>query len=125
MKKTTTDKHLGNRKVYDTMYKQKVRILLNHDFQKESFELQDIVGYIFDEKLLHYFSCENKNCFFGTDRYDRFQRHVNSCTTETTVKYKQIKKGKPDCQIRRELAAEGILPHENFQNEFFATYDIG
>lgn len=125
IKKTKPDGHHVNRKVFDTIYKNKVRIIIDSEFSSERIEKTRIIDYVFDEVALHFFSCPNKNCFFGSDRYDQFLIHKNSCTTESTVKYAQVKLEKPGFQTRQELADEGILPDIHFQNFFFSTFDIG
>ena len=125
VRKPSKDRHYVNRKTFDTIYKKKVRIILDENFSGEHFETKKQIEYIFDEGALHFFSCPNKNCFFGTDRYYRFVIHQNTCKTESTVKYKQIKYEKPDNRARHELVAEKILPDAEFENTMFITYDIG
>ena len=125
MKKPATDRHYVHRKIFDTIYKTKVRIILDENFEGERFDLKTQIEYVFDEVGLHFYSCPNKNCFFGTDRHQDLLKHQNVCKTESTFKYKQVKYEKPNNLIQIELVEEKILPVVNFQNTMFLTYDIG
>ena len=125
VKKELADRHYTSRKIFDTAYSKKVRILVQEKNEKESFSVKDQIGYIFDEVALQYYSCPNKGCLFGINRYDRLQNHISKCRTETKVTYTQKKYEKSDNKLREELAAEGILPDAKYENMMFSTFDIG
>lgn len=125
VKSPLPDRKYGSKKIFDTLYKTKVRIIVENNTEIEYFPLKQLVGYVFDESALNYFSCQNKNCFYGTDRSDRLLRHLASCRTETLMKYKQARYEKPTIHIVEELVKEKILPDANFGNTMFVTYDIG
>ena len=112
-------------KQFDTVYKNKVRIELEDFTENDAIPIRTLVWYIYDDKVLNYFSCPNKKCFYGTDRYYNYQRHLLNCRDTPLVKYKQVKNQKPDDKIIRELVEEKILPSTNFKNMHFATFDIG
>ena len=119
-----------NRKTYcikqfDTVYKKKVRIELEDFTENDAIPIRTLVWYIYDDKVLNYFSCLNKKCFYGTDSYYNYQRHLQNCRDKPLVKYKQVKNQKPDEKIIRELVEEKILPDTSFKNTNFATFDIG
>ena len=125
VKSRLPDRKYGSEKIFDTLYKTKVRIIVENNTGIEHFPLKQLIGYVFDESALNYFSCPNKNCFYGTDRSDRLLRHLASCRTETLMKYKQVRYEKPTHDIVQELVNEKILPDANFSNTMFVTYDIG
>ena len=112
-------------KRFDTVYKNKVRIELTDFTDNDAIPIRTLVWYIYDDRVLNYFSCPMKKCLYGTSRYYNFQSHINSCRDEPLVKYKQKKNLKPDKKILQELVDENILPDLNFQNMHFATFDIG
>ena len=113
------------RKIWETLYKRKVRIRIQDFNMEQRFPLSTIVEYIFDETAIHYFSCPNKKCDFGTPRYDRLERHMRGCRTEPILTHSQEKFCKPETEIREQLVEEGILPDVNYENTMFCTYDIG
>ena len=119
------NRHFEVRKIWDTLYSKKLRIRIQDFDLEERFPLTTLVEYIYDETAINYFSCPNKNCFFGSPRRDRYERHVGNCRTTTLTIYEQKRRQKPENTVREQLAAEGILPDINFQNMMFVTYDIG
>ena len=119
------DYHYEPRKIWDTQYHKKVRIRVKNFDLEERFPLTTLLEYIYDEVAIHYYSCKNKSCFYGTARRDHFETHVRNCRTEPITKYVQDRFCKPEKNIRKELAEEGILPNEDFENVMFCTYDIG
>ena len=119
------DRHYEVRKIWDTIYKKKLRIQLQDFDLEKRFPLSTIVEYIFDEVAINYFSCSNKNCFYGTARLDHFERHKKSCVTSTRVEYRQERNEKRGEQVREELVAEGILPDKKFENMMYCVFDIG
>ena len=120
-----SDNHREIRKIWDTIYTRKLRIRVKDFDLEERFPLTTLVEYIYDEVAIQYYSCPNKNCYYGTARRDHLERHTRSCRTTTIVTHSQEKFCKPDNKIRQQLFKEGILPDPNFQNEMFCTYDIG
>ena len=116
--------HVLNRKILDTKFKKKVRLLIKEHSEFECIPLKMHLKYIYDDSEINFYSCSNKNCLFGTNRYDRLQSHIQVCRTETEVIYNQKIYNKPDNWIRMELQEEGYLPSLDFQNTFFATFDI-
>ena len=117
--------HYEPRKIWDTHFNKKVRIRVKNFDLEERFPLTTSLEYIYDEVAIHYYSCKNKGCFYGTARHDHFETHVRNCRTEPITKYVQDRFCKPENNIRKELVEEGILPNENFENVMFCTYDIG
>ena len=112
-------------KQFDTIYSKKVRIEIDDFTEDDVIHIRSLVWYIYDEKVLNYFSCPNKKCYYGTNRYYNYQKHLQTCRDTPIVKYRQKKSGKPDGKLIQELVKEKILPHENFRNMMFATFDIG
>ena len=125
VKKPLSDRHYGSRKIFDTKYKSKVRVIIDADADEEKLSTDTFIEYVFDETALHYYSCPNKHCFFGTDQHIRFLTHQNYCRTETRVKYSQKRYEKSGSEIRQALVDEKILPTIDFQNTMFGSYDIG
>ena len=122
---TEQSRHTYCVKQFDTIYKNKVRIELKDFTDNDAIPIRTLVWYIYDDKVLNYFSCPKKKCSYGTSRYYNYQKHLNSCRDKPLVKYKQKKNQKPDKKIIQELVDEKILPDLNFKNMHFATYDIG
>ena len=119
------NRHYEIKKIWDTMYKKKLRLRMTNFDIDERFPLTSTVEYIYDEKAINYFSCPNQNCFYGTHRRDYYEAHISKCRTTTRVTYAQKRFQKPGNEVREQLAAEGILPDANFQNMMFCTFDIG
>ena len=117
--------HYEPRKIWDTHFNKKVRIRVKNFDLEERFPLTTSLEYIYDEVAIHYYSCKNKGCFYGTARRDHFETHVRNCRTEPVTKYVQDRFYKPENNIQKELFEERILPNENFENVMFCTYDIG
>ena len=119
------NRHYEIRKIWDSIYKKKLRIRIENFDLEERFPLTLNIEYIYDEVAIQYYSCPNKNCFFGTNRQDRLERHKKSCRTSTIISYRQERYAKPKSEVREQLVAEGILPNLDFENQMYACYDIG
>ena len=120
-----SNRHYEIRKVWDSIYKKKLRIRIENFDLEERFPLSLNIEYIYDELAIQYFSCPNKNCFYGSNRQDRLERHIRGCRTKTIVTYSQERYAKPSSDVKEQLVAEGILPDVNFENQMYACYDIG
>ena len=119
------DYHHEIQKVWDSLYKKKLRIQIDDFKLEDRIPLKMNIRYIHDDSALNYFSCPNRHCFFGTHRLDRLQRHIGGCRTTTKIEYAQNRYGKPDETLREQLYKENILPEKDFNNMMFAVYDIG
>ena len=111
--------------IFDSVKKAKLSVLIDNFGEFEPLHCQSPIFFVRDPVKLNFWSCANKFCFFGTNRYDRLVPHVQNCTDQTVIKYKQKKYGKDESEIAQELFREKILPTVDFQNYHFCSYDIG
>ena len=111
--------------IFDGPKKLKLEILMNDFSENEPIHITQPIFYINDPQMLNFWSCPKKYCYFGTNRYDRLRKHVETCTDQTLIKYQQKKYEKIDSSIGEELYKEKIIPSSDFQNFYFCSYDVG
>ena len=111
-------------KVFDSLWKNKIVIEIENFNTKKSILLSNPVLFLPGKDSLHLFECTTPKCFYGNSRYDRMQKHINTCRPDTKIKYKQKRYEKPNNKIRQSLYDEGFLPSVDYDAEAFLVWDI-
>jgi hypothetical protein len=111
-------------KVLDSKYCKKLVFELPKFTGEENLSLDTQVIYYRDSSAINYFSCEHKECFYGTNNLWRYRRHAAACFPDTVVKCSQKVYSKPVDDVKEELVNEGIIPSMSWENMFFACFDI-
>jgi len=112
------------KKLFDTYWKAKLIIAIPNFHPSSPINFDDKVLYIRDYSLLHFYECPKKQCFFGSNDRNKYERHIKYCRDETEITCKQVKYQKPCTKLEEQLFAEGILPSATFNNLFCAVYDL-
>ena len=112
-------------KMFDCKWKDKIVVEIEEfDLKNPKWELNKPITLVPSRANLNLHLCQTENCFFGTDRYDRWQKHMLDCKSETVVKYQQVRYEKTDFQTRKELFEAGYLPSMDWENRAFAVWDV-
>lgn len=111
--------------VFDSLKREKLSIVYDNFSENVSISLQAPILYVKEPADLNYWFCHKKFCHFGTNRYDKYMAHLNSCTDETQINYKQHKYSQPNSEIAEQLFREQIIPSVSYQNVHFLSYDVG
>ena len=109
---------------FESRMSKKVAIELEDFDEFEMIPTKICLTYIPDTGQVNYFRCKTKNCLYGTSRKFNYDRHIATCRSDTTMTCKQIAIGADEKNARQALVNEGILPTENFENFFYAVYDV-
>jgi hypothetical protein len=112
------------KKIFDSFWKNCLILSIHQLNLSKPITLDTKFIHIVDIVKLKHFSCSHKYCFFGTNDLQKYKKHENYCRSDSLVKFKQEKRGKPEDTVAKELFEEGILPSEKFFNFFFVSYDI-
>ena len=109
---------------YRSPHKENIAIELE-DFEiDQPIPLKMCLTYIPDIAKMDYFVCKTKNCYYGSSRKYNFDLHVASCNGEPKMVCNQLKIEAPENHARKSLAREGVLPSADFQNFYYAVYDV-
>ena len=109
---------------FDSRMSKKVAIELEDFDEFEMIPTKICLTYIPDIGKVNYFRCKTKNCLYGTSRKFNFDRHVATCRSDTILTCKQIAIGAEERNARQALVNEGILPRVDFENFYYAVYDV-
>lgn len=114
-----------SRKVFDSYWSKKVVLILDNFDEHATIFTHCSLTYVIDVNCINLFGCCNKFCFFGSNDIQKLNAHQLQCRTETVVSYKQVKYTKPTNEMMVELFRDNIIPSVDYENMFFAVYDIG
>ena len=109
---------------FNSPLKKKAAIELEDFNEFEMIPIKLTLTYIPDIGMVNYFRCPMKNCLYGTSRKFNFDRHVRTCTESTITECKQVKMEASDSRARESLAREGVLPSADYENFYYAVYDV-
>ena len=79
---------------YNSRWKKKLIIQVDDYTPNVPLDLRKKVIYIKDIADLNYFICDKPYCFYGTIDYRDMKKHELTCTSETKMTYKQVKREK-------------------------------
>ena len=112
-------------KMFDCKWKDKIVVEIEKfDDKNPKWLLNKPITLVPSRANLNLHLCPTESCFFGTDRYDRWQKHMLDCKSETVVEYKQVRREKTDFKTRRELYEAGFLPSMDWENRAFVVWDV-
>ena len=114
-----------HRKVFDSIWKSKIVVEIeNFSVKNPKIPLDQPIIFVPTLANIHLHFCPKKGCFFGTDRYDRWQKHISGCRSETVVEYKQVKYDRDNLITKKELFEAGFLPSMEWENRAFLVWDV-
>ena len=110
--------------VYKSPLKDNVAIELEDFDIYQPIPIKVCLTYIPDTTKINYYACKTKKCLFGTSRKYNYDRHVATCSDESKISCQQVKIETPENLARESLARDGIIPSKDFQNFYYAVYDV-